>query len=81
MGEPSELDRMGDGWRRETTIAPRMPVASETEMGTWIFLLKYDKHPSIGWQHRASSARSVKLAPPSPAARIIVRRPPGCSPN
>lgn len=55
MGEPSELERMGDRGRRDTTIAPPMPVAAETEMGTWIFLLKYDKHPSIGWQHRLAA--------------------------
>jgi Short C-terminal domain len=55
MGEPSELERMGDRGRRDTTIAPPMPVAAETEMGTWIFLVKYDKHPSIGWQHRLAA--------------------------
>jgi len=30
-------------------------VAAETEMGTWVVLLNYNKHPSIGWQYRPAA--------------------------
>lgn len=52
MGEPSERERTGDRGRHDATAAPPMPEPSEAEMGTWISLLKYDRHPSVGWQYR-----------------------------
>ena len=54
MGESGELDRRGDR-RRLGTTAPPMPVAAEVEIGPWVVLVNYNKHPSIGWQHKAAA--------------------------
>ncbi len=54
MTEP-RAPKSSDLVRGADVSVPAMPVPAEEEMGSWVFLLIQDRHPSIGWQHRSEA--------------------------